>query len=174
VKIESNEEIELKFTLPNATAGTVYSSWSHPSLEYKLRQLQPYQVHCSSSFSQVKIENPSLHFKVVLNGSSNKTVLLVVREMHCTISACQASLILWTNKYNPTLWQWMSCLFLNTILLRDNKSPAYFDDKCNTAHVIIWQLWNIGGSLISLWGMFLLQTREYILLAIGQNFPYLK
>jgi hypothetical protein len=118
------------------TDGTASSSWSHQSgIQAETATGTARIIYSSSSFSHVKIKNPSLHIKVVLNGSSNKTVLLVVREILCTISACQISLILLTHKYYPTPWQWISHLFQR--------------QTCNTAHVIVWQLWNVGGSLKS-------------------------
>ena len=43
-----------------------------------------------------------------------RKILLQIRTnmcRRCTISICNTSLILWTNKYNPTLRQWISRLF---------------------------------------------------------------
>jgi len=172
VKIESNEETELKFTylmrwVELHILHDLISVWNARRDSYMQIRCATRTIYSSSSFSHVKIENPSLHTKVVLNGSSSKTVLLVVRKILCSISACQTSLILLTNKSYPTLWKWMSRLFRNTLLLRDNESPAYFDDRLNTAHVISM-------TTLKRWRQFemcmlLLQTWEYMLLTICKN-----
>ena len=115
MKIESNEEIELKFTYLMRQTGPhilhdLILVWNTSWGSYRHIRCTARSIYSSSSFSYVKIENPNLHFKVVLNSSINKTVLLVVRGMLCTFSACQTSLILWTN----------------TILPCGNECPAYF------------------------------------------------
>ena len=156
---ESNKEIESKFTYLMRWMGlhilhdlitvwnTSWGSYGH--------------IRCTARtvflFFILKRQNKKskLCIKVVLNSSSNKTVFIVVREILCTISACQTLLILLTNKYYSNLWQWMSCLFRHSLLLRDNESPACFDAMCPSdwATTLVW---------------------EYMLLAIFQNFPYLK
>jgi len=104
MKIESNEERELKFTYLTRQMGLhvlhdLISVWNKSWDSYRHIRCTARAIYAFSSFSHVKIENPSLHIKVVLNGNSNKTELLVVRDILCKISACNTSLILKTYKW---------------------------------------------------------------------------